>query len=322
MQPSFVPASGELFTQPASDCDWPTTNCYVDVWTLMLGAWRLDPIAGLGMTVAQNYEGDQFTFFKYQHDDLERLYGLVVGELMIYPSLEERIAQQIRIGRSVLVEVDSYYLPDTRATSYRSQHVKTTIGIDSIDVDGGRLTYFHNTGHHELFGQDYAGVFYKLPWQRPADEVLPPYVEFVSRRWPPKLGSALTETSLDLLRRHLVRRPEQNPIRRYREDFPRHMDWLVQRPHRFHDYAFAVFRQLGANYQLLANHVDWLQQRSAADLTVARDAARRLSAGAKVLQFKVARIANRGRFDACEPIFDALERDYSTAIACLEQTFL
>ena len=78
--------------------------------------------------MAQDYEGDQFTFFKYQHDDLEQLYGVVVSELMMYPSWEDRIAEQIRIGRAVLIEVDGYYLPDTRTTCYRTQHTKTTIG--------------------------------------------------------------------------------------------------------------------------------------------------------------------------------------------------
>ena len=56
---------------PARECDWPITNCYVDAWMLVLRAWGLDPLAGLGVTVAQDYEGDQFTFFKYLHEDLE-----------------------------------------------------------------------------------------------------------------------------------------------------------------------------------------------------------------------------------------------------------
>ena len=72
VQPSIARATDELLVQPMSDCDWPTTNCYIDVWTLILNSWQLDPIAGLGFTVAQDYEGDQFTFFKYQHDDLEQ----------------------------------------------------------------------------------------------------------------------------------------------------------------------------------------------------------------------------------------------------------
>ena len=74
---------------PAEPCDWPITNCYVDAWMLVLRAWGLDPLAGLGVTVAQDYEGDQFTFFKYLHEDLEKLYGVIVGELSIWHALEE-----------------------------------------------------------------------------------------------------------------------------------------------------------------------------------------------------------------------------------------
>src|ERR1700758_2238768 len=100
----------------AAECDWPITNCYVDAWMQVLGSRRLDPVAGLGVTVTQDYEGDQFTFFKYLHEDLEMLYGIVVGELSIYLSLEEHLQQQVEMGRLALMEVDGYYLPDTRAT--------------------------------------------------------------------------------------------------------------------------------------------------------------------------------------------------------------
>ncbi len=168
----------------------------------------MSPIAGLGVTVAQDYEGDQFTFFKYLHEDLELLYGVMVGELTIYSSLEQQTQEQVRLGRLVLIEVDGYYLPDTRATSYRRQHTKTTIGVDNIDPDAGTLTYFHNVGHYDLDGEDYAGAFRKLPQQRMLDDALPPYVELVKRRWPPQKGSALTEAAVTLLRRHLRRRPD------------------------------------------------------------------------------------------------------------------
>jgi hypothetical protein len=311
--------SATLDIAAPAECDWPITNCYVDAWMLILTAWGLDPIAGLGVTVAQDYEGDQFTFFKYQHDDLELLYGVVVGELTIYSSLEEQIQEQVRNGRLVLSEADGYYLPDTRATSYRTQHTKTTIGIDSIDIAAGRIGYFHNVGHYELTGEDYAGVFRKLPQQSVVDDVLPPYVEFVKHRWPPLADTALTEAAATLLRRHLRRRPAENPIQRYREDFPRHMDWLLARPQSFHDYAFGIFRQLGANYQLLANHIQWLKPRGIADLTDVHDAARVISATAKSMQFKVARIASRGRFDPCTAMFDTLEQNYRTIVDGLER---
>jgi hypothetical protein len=304
---------------PAGECDWPITNCYVDAWMLVLGAWGMNPLAGLGVTVAQDYEGDQFTFFKYLHEDLERLYGVIVGELSIWHALEEQIATQVRLGRLVLMEADGYYLPDTRATSYRAQHTKTTIAVDVMDPGAGRLSYFHNVGHYELAGEDYAGVFRRLPGQDAVDDVLPPYVEFVRRRWPALRDGALTEAAVEVLRRHLRRRPERNPIDRYRAEFAGQMDWLMTYPDRFHDYAFGVFRQLGANFQLLAAHIDWLVNRGVSRLGGVSQHAAAISANAKTMQFKVARIATRRRFDPCDALFDALGSGYDTVMNGLDR---
>lgn len=303
--------SATIDVVPAAERDWPTTNCYVDAWMPLLAAWGLDPLAGLGITVTQDYEGDQFTFFKYLHDDLELLYGVVVGELSIYHGLDEQIETQVRRGNVVLVEVDGYHLPDTRATSYRTQHTKTTIAIDRIEL-GSALSYFHNGGYHELSGDDYAGVV------RPySGQALPPYVEFARRRFPPLRDAALIEASVKLLCRHLGRRPDDNPIRQYREDFPRRVAWLIAHPDGFHEYAFNNFRQLGANFELLARHIDWIQVHCQTDLSVASDAARAISAAAKVLQFKVARMASKGRFEACDAIFDTLEQSYTRVVTGL-----
>jgi Domain of unknown function (DUF1839) len=300
-----------------AECDWPTTNCYIDAWMGILRSWNLDPWAGLGVTVAQDYEGDQFTFFKYLHEDLETLYGVVVGELNIWHALEVQLAAQVQMGRVVLVEVDAYYLPDTRATSYHEQHTKTTIGIDSMDLAAGRMTYFHNIGHYDLSEEDYAGVFRRRPGQDASDDALAPYVEFVRRRFQPLRGNSLADTAMRLLRRHLRRRPEENTIRCYRADFPQQMDWLMAHPDRFHDYAFSVFRQLGANFQLLASHLDWLEARGFR-FGGARVAAEAISANTKALQFKVARIASRRRFDPCTALFDSLEANYDTVMSSLE----
>ena len=38
-------------------------------------------------------------------------------------------------GRTMIVELDSCYLPDTAATSYRSEHVKTSVAADAIDPE-------------------------------------------------------------------------------------------------------------------------------------------------------------------------------------------
>jgi hypothetical protein len=310
--------SAAIESPPPAECDWPTTNCYIDAWMGMLTDWGLDPMAGLGVTAAQDYEGDQFTFFKYLPEDLELLYGIVVGELSIYRSLEEQIEQQVRLGHVVLVEVDGFHLPDTRATSYQTQHTKTTIAVERIDIPSGRLEYYHNTGRYSLAGDDYAGVFRKLPGQASVD-ALPPYVEFIKRRFSPLTGRALTDAAIDLLRKHLRKRPDANPIQRYRDDFPRHAEWLIAHPECFHEYAFNNFRQLGANFELLARHTDWLETQGFADLTAPRNAARTISATAKALQFKVARIASKSRFDPCDAMFDALDQCYQRVMAGLDR---
>jgi hypothetical protein len=307
--------TGHTHTETPMECDWPMTNCYIDLWMGILSSWGLNPVAGLGVTVAQDYEGDQFTFFKFLPEDLELLYGVVVGELSIYGALEDHVEEQTGLGRLVLVEVDGYHLPDTRATSYHVQHVKTTIGIDAMDRATGSLHYFHNTGDYQLSGEDYHAIFRA---DKPAD-ALPPYVEFVKRRFAPLDGAALTNAAVGLLRRHLRRCPDSNPIRQYRQDFARHTQRLPGRPEAFHDYAFSNFRQLGANFEMLARHADWLGARGLHGLREAAAPARVISATAKSMQFKVARIASRGRHDPCDAMFDTLEQSYEAVIGGLER---
>jgi hypothetical protein len=70
---------------------WAETNCYVDLWIELLHGYGLDPRAALAFTVTQDFEGDQFTFFKFPLEDLDKLYGLQVQELAIYDSLEDRV---------------------------------------------------------------------------------------------------------------------------------------------------------------------------------------------------------------------------------------
>ena len=73
---------------------------------------------------------------------LSSLYGVIVGELSIWQPLHDHIQEQVQRGHLVLAEVDGYYLPDTRATSYRMQHIKTTIGVDAMDEAAGSAELF------------------------------------------------------------------------------------------------------------------------------------------------------------------------------------
>lgn len=290
---------------------WQETNCYVDLWIELLHGFGFDPRAALAFTVTQDFEGDQFTFFKFPLDDLERLYGTQVQELAIYDSFEARVAAQTSRGHTVLAEVDGFYLPNTRATSYRRQHPKTTIGIDFIDPDARRLGYFHNTGYHLLDGEDYDGVFRKLPQLAGQADLLFPYVEFAKQARPALSGTALAEASAELLCAHLLRRPLANPVSQWRAAFPAHLDMLLERGEAFfHPYSFNLMRQLGANFELLSKYLLWLGGQGFEIPASIPEAAQRIASESLVMQFRLLRAIARKRRDTCDDCFDVLESAY------------
>jgi hypothetical protein len=294
---------------------WAETNCYVDLWIELLHGYGLDPRAALAFTVMQDFEGDQFTFFKFPLEDLDTLYGMQVQELAIYDSLEDRVRTQTQRGHTVLAEVDAFYLPDTRATSYRQQHTKTTIGVDFIDPRSQRLGYFHNTGYYVLDGEDYQGVFRQLPEFADRPELLFPYVEFCKRARPALSGTALAEASADLLVAHLQRRPARNPITQWRAAFPEHLEMLFERGESaFHLYTFNVMRQLGSNFEFLSRYLVWMRDRGFAIPDAMPTAAQRIATESMVMQFRLVRAITRGRRDPCHECFDVLEESYDQVI--------
>lgn len=291
------------------DRDWAETNCYTDLWIGLLRALGMEPMAVLAFTVAQDFEGDQFTFFKMPPEDLRRLYGLEVQELALYDRVEAHAAVQVARGRPVLVEVDGYHLPDTRGTSYRAQHVKTTIAILGLDAGARRLDYIHNAGRFTLEGEDYDGLFTPAP--------LFPYVEFVKRSGPALEGEALMDASRGLLSGHLRRRPAANPIAAFRAALPEHLEMLAARPmDYFHLYAFNTLRQVGANFELLGLYAGWVG--GPADVA---EACASLSATAKAVQFQLARGVHRRRFGDCAEPLEAMERAYDTALGALVRRY-
>ncbi|SOC40978.1 succinylarginine dihydrolase [Rhizobium subbaraonis] len=280
---------------------WPETNCYVDLWIEVLHALGLSPEAMLGFTLTQDFEGDQFTFFKVPLEDLEALYGIRCTELAVYDRVERHVAEQIGRGRLCLVEMDSFYMPDTRGVGYRQEHGKTTVAINRLDLEGRVLDYFHNAGFFRLEGEDFDGLFQ----MNASADALPflPYTEFA--KFPSSYPSEadLLAAAHRLLRFHFARRPRENPIAAFAGVFPGQVQAVAERPFGFfHKYAFNTLRQVGANFELAASHLDWL----AADgsLAPASDAARRISEVAKSVQFQLARAVTRKRF---EPLATALD---------------
>lgn len=284
--------------------DYPETNCYTDTLVELLHSRGLEPVAMLGHLVRVDFEGDQFTFFKPPQGDLERLYGVDIHEMQPVGALPDQIAGQLALGRSMTAELDAYFLPDTAATDYRRNHVKTTIAVDAIDTGGERLAYFHNQGRHELSGEDYRGVF-RLDGA-PA-ELLPPYLELARFDGPP--AEDQRAVARDLLRYHLRHRPARNPFTvfgdRLADDLPRLLEGDLDA---FHAYAFATVRMAGAAFELLQTHCEWLLGERVEPLE-------RIVAGCKVLSFRLAR---RRSFDPA-PVIAGMASAWDEAMGHLER---
>jgi hypothetical protein len=300
------PASYEAHPLHAPSRTHRETNCYTDILVELLHAAGHEPLAALGVTVRSDFEGDQFTFFKPPADELERLFGIDIHEMQPYRPLPEQIEEQLLAGRTLIVELDAFHLPDTAATSYRTAHVKTSAAIEAIDRTGERLRYFHNRSLHELADADYRGVF------TPA--LLPPYTELVRFDAGPRLsGEELRAAARALLQRHLQRRPQRNPFTAFGERLAADLPALVEGdPETYHAYAFATARMAGAAFELFASHLEWVYGAAAAP---AVDVLQELVAGCTRLSLKLAR---RRPFDVAPPLAElagAWERAFASVDA-------
>ncbi len=273
-----------------TDQPFPETNCYVDVWIELLHAYGLEPTAMLAFCAAVDWEGDQWTFFKPPHADLEALYGVEIEELSVYRPLADHIATLLRLGRTTIVEVDAYSLPDVAGRAYGIVHEKTSIAPSWIDVEGRRLRYFHNGGLFELGGDDFDAVL-RTASAAPAPDVLPGYAELVKLdRLEHRADHDLRRTAVGLLVRHVARLPERNPVGAFGEQLVEDLDALYGDGDAYHAYAFATLRQCGAAWSLLAEFLGWLDAPAAATAP-----ATALVDGSRVLLLKLARAARSGR---------------------------
>jgi hypothetical protein len=300
---------------------WAETNCYTDVIIELLHGLGHEPIAALPFTLAIDFEGDQWTFFKFPQADLMALYGFDIQELAPWRPLAVHIEEQVGAGRPVLVELDSYYLPDTSGTAYKLTHVKSTVAVMEIDIGNRRLGYFHNQGFHLLEDRDFSDV---LQLDGLAHErMLPPYIEFVKKvpQFKELSGPALLEASLGLLRRHVGLLPERNPFTAFKVAFERDLQWLLgTEVEVFHAYSFATLRQYGACFELASTYLGWLEGQGIGQLARARLAFEQISQATKTLQFQLARAMAKKKSIDLSPL-DHMSEWWSEATGDLRRQF-
>ena len=288
------------------------TNCYTDVLIELLHARGLEPLAMLGHLVRMDFEGDQWTFFKPPPEDLEALFAVDIHEMQPYRPIPLQIEEQLARDRTLIVELDAWFLPDTAATSYRSAHVKTSIAADAIDREREVLRYFHNTGLHELSGDDYRGAFGLDPYP---PVVLPPYTEIARfDSGSPATGDALRAEARRILAHHLAHRPRRNPFESFGEALERALpELLAGTLDDYHAYAFATVRMCGAAFELLASHVAWVLEGSAQGPLGAMD---EIVERCKTLSFRLAR---RKAFDP-RPALEAAAAAWAQTMSGLEES--
>lgn len=287
------------------------TNCFTDIVIELLHARGDEPVAAFGSFVRMDFENDQFTFFKPLAVDLEVLFGVDIHEVQPYRSIPGQVAEVLALGRTMTIELDAWYLPDTAATSYGRAHVKTGVIAESIDVESERFRYFHNASMYELSGHDFRGAFrLGSDW---SDDVLPPYTELIRFDAGPLLrGEPLREAARGIIRGHVDRIVPGNPFDRFEQRLVADLPALLAGDEElYHAYTFATFRMAGAGFELLASHVDWLL---GAHGSAASAAMGRIVEGCKVLGFKLAR---RRAFDPTDAM-RALSAAWTEAMGSLD----
>jgi hypothetical protein len=298
---NLVPNSYVHHALHGSEAEWAETNCYVDLWIGLLHGLGLEPHACLSMTLCADFEDDQWTFFKPYHSDLRVLYGLQVEELSLWRPVLDHCVEHVRQRRVPLLEADSFFLPDTRATDYHVNHVKTTIAPVFVDPERKLLRYFHNAGFYEVEGADFDGLF-RFEHRKGTEQELsngiahwlPPYCEIVKTDRAERLPAAeLTSRSSALLSQHFAWRPSKNPFERFAEQWPAHQQQLLERDlETYHGYTFSMLRQCGACYSLLAAHLRWQEAQSARGFSQAAESFAQISQICKAMLMKLARVVN------------------------------
>jgi hypothetical protein len=304
------PQSYEHHLVHGDDRMWLESNCAADLWIEVLHALGLEPLAAMGFLLSSNFDGEQWRMFKFSMEDVRRLWGVDAYEVNLWRALPHHLADHIALGRMLTIDVDAWWLPDTEGLTYRTAHQKTTVAVQMIDVEAGRIGYFHNGGYYELDGEDYERLI--------ADEavaVIPPYAEAIDLEHlrPDEEPRPL---ALELARAHLGRRPATNPVGEMRKRLESDLPWLIEAGlDTFHRYAFGSIRQCGSNAELAADYVRWLagDTGGAPAGAIAAEAFLAVSKKAKTLEFLLAR-ALRGKQVALAESMSEMESAWEEAI--------
>ena len=232
------------------------TNCFTDIISELLHARGDEPVASFGSFVRMDFENDQWTFFKPRPG-----HGAAVRRRHprdpAVPRIPHQVAEQLALGRTMTIELDGWYLPDTAATSYGTGHVKTGVIAEAIDLAGNGSA----TTTTRPSTSSRATTSGRLPNRGGVVAGRPAAVHRADpvRRRPGHPRPELHEVARGLLRGHLDRVPPGNPFDRFADRLSADLPSLLAGDAAlYHAFTFATFRMAGAGFELLASHAEWL----------------------------------------------------------------
>ncbi|XVX19518.1 DUF1839 family protein [Actinomycetota bacterium] len=288
----------EAHTFHGESAPWPQTNCALDLWIELVHRLGL-PAEPLGAgAFASGFLGDAWLTLKPDLTQLRRVAGLDVVEMTPWRPLVEHVVDHLAAGRLVSFETDGWWLPDTAGTSYRADHVKTSITPLSCDPEARTMTYVHNAGLYSLEGEDFTGV---LSDDAAVTMVPLPYIELVrlvSEPTPDPYAAGLAE-----LRTALALRPAGDQVAEMSQFLAAELPRLAEGdPERFHDLAFVTTRQFGACAQIAGRFAAWLGRGELDEAAARLESA---AESAKAAQFVMARVSRGRRGDVAASLAPA-----------------
>jgi hypothetical protein len=128
--------------------------------------------------------------------------------------------------------------------------------------------------------------------------------------------------STALLRKHLARRPSDNPVSRFAAQFREDVERLKgEGLAAYHIYAFATIRQLGAAFEFASFYLRWLARNGEAGLDDAAADFAAISDTSKSLILKTARAVGAKKAVDLAPMLAEIEARWAGGVGSLARRY-
>ena len=216
------PRPGDLrpTTLHGGERTYPETNCYADILDRAAARPRRRAAGRRWALVRMDFEGDQWTFFKPPPGGPRaRCSASTSTRCSRTGRCPTRSPSSSPPGRTMIVELDSWYLPDTAATELpQRSHVKTTVAIEAIDREARAAALLPQRRRCTSSPARTTAARCGLDGSRRRGAAALHRAGALRRRAAPDRRGAALRGRASCSADHLARRPRDQPVRRASAD--------------------------------------------------------------------------------------------------------